>query len=84
MTATSTTYQQARKSTAPLMPDLELFITVTEAAKRLKFHPETVRRLVRDGILDGQKWNRDWLVLKTSVEEYLKKIGDNKFNSRRK
>ena len=65
------------------MPDLDLFMTVTAAAKLLGFHPETVRRLVRDGTLEGTKWNRDWLVLKASVEKYLKEIGDNKFNSRR-
>ncbi|HMS00285.1 MAG TPA: helix-turn-helix domain-containing protein [Anaerolineales bacterium] len=66
------------------MPDLNHFVTVTTAAKSLKFHPETVRRLVRDGILTGQKWGKEWLVLKSSVEDYIKKTGDNKHNSRRK
>lgn len=68
----------------PIMPDLDQFMTVSSAAKSLKFHPETVRRLVRDGILTGQKWGKEWLVLKSSVEDYIKKTGDNKHNSRRK
>jgi len=66
------------------MPDLNDFVTVSAAAHALKFHPETIRRLVRDGILAGQKWGKEWLVLKTSVEEYKKQTGDNKHNSRRK
>lgn len=66
------------------MPDLDLFSTVDDAAKKLKFHPETVRRLVRDGILEGKKWRREWLVLTSSVEKYKKLFGDNKHNSRRK
>jgi len=66
------------------MPDLLDFMTIEEAAEKLKFHPETVRRLVRDGILDGKKWRREWLVVKSSVEAYIKQLGDNKYNSRRK
>jgi excisionase family DNA binding protein len=66
------------------MPDLADYMTVDAAAQKLKFHPETVRRLVRDGILEGQKWSKEWLILKSSVEKYIKQIGDNKHNSRRK
>jgi len=73
-----------RTHTSKAMPDLAEFMTVDEAAKKLKFHPETVRRLVRSGILDGKKWGREWLVLKSSVENYIKQFGDNKHNSRRK
>ena len=69
---------------ARAMPDLAEFMTVQAAAKKLKFHPETVRRLVRSKTLEGKKWGREWLVLKTSVESYLKQFGDNKHNSRRK
>ncbi len=72
-----------RKRIKDTMPDLAEYMTTEEAAKRLKFHPETVRRLVRDGILAGQKWGKEWLVLKTSVEDYIRQFGDNKHNSRR-
>ncbi|MCK7527442.1 MAG: helix-turn-helix domain-containing protein [Ignavibacteriales bacterium] len=54
------------------MPDRDQFMTVSNAAKSPKFHPEIVRRLVRDGILAGQKWGKEWLVLKSSVEDYIK------------
>ncbi len=66
------------------MPDLADFLTVSSAARALKFHPETIRRLIRDGVLAGQKWGKEWLVLKTSVDEYIKQTGNNKHNSRRK
>lgn len=65
------------------MPDLNEFVTVTAAAKILDFHPETVRRLIRDGVLTAQKWGKEWLVLKSSVDEYKEQTGENKFNSRR-
>lgn len=78
------TFKQSHNTPTLPMPDLAEFMTVDDAAQKLKFHPETVRRLVRDGILDGKKWGREWLVVKSSVEKYLKEIGDNKFNSRRK
>jgi excisionase family DNA binding protein len=65
------------------MPDLNDFMTTQEAAEKLGFHPETIRRLVRDRVLEGQKWGKEWLILKVSVEKYLKQLGDNKFNSRR-
>jgi excisionase family DNA binding protein len=73
-----------RKLSNATMPDISEFQTVSDAAKALKFHPETIRRLVRDGILMGKKWGKEWLVLKTSVDEYKKQTGDNKHNSRRK
>ena len=73
-----------RNPTNVTMPDISEFQTVSEAAKSLKFHPETIRRLVRDGILNGKKWGKEWLVLKSSVDEYKKQTGDNKHNSKRK
>lgn len=71
------------KLSTATMPDISAFQTVNEAAEALKFHPETIRRLIRDGILTGQKWGKEWLVLKTSVDKYKKQTGDNKHNSRR-
>ena len=69
--------------TSNTMPDLNDYVTAKKAAEILGFHPETVRRLVRDGVLVGQKWGKEWLVLKKSVEDYVKQFGDNKHNSRR-
>ena len=52
------------------MPDLRDFVTTEEAARMLEFHVEHVRRLLREGDLQGEKIGTAWLVLKKSVEEY--------------
>jgi len=66
------------------MPDLRDFITTEEAARILQFHVEHVRRLLREGDLKGEKIGTAWLVLKKSVEEYIKETeGMNKFDPRR-
>jgi excisionase family DNA binding protein len=66
------------------MPDLRDFITTENAAHMLKFHVEHVRRLLREGDLKGEKIGTAWLVLKKSVDEYIKETeGLNKFDPRR-
>ncbi len=66
------------------MPDLRDFITTEDAADMLKFHVEHVRRLLREGDLKGEKIGTAWLVLKKSVDEYIKETeGLNKFDPRR-
>jgi excisionase family DNA binding protein len=70
-------------NTQKQMPDLEEYMTVEEAAEILGFHPESVRRLLRDEILQGKKWRREWLALRKSIQEYSEKVSDNKHNSKR-
>ena len=66
------------------MPDLRDFITTEDAARMLNFHVEHVRRLLREGDLKGEKIGTTWLVLRKSVEEYIKETeGMNKFDPRR-
>jgi len=66
------------------MPDLRDFVTTEEAARILQFHVEHVRRLLREGDLKGEKIGTAWLVLKKSVEKYIKETeGMNKFDPRR-
>jgi excisionase family DNA binding protein len=66
------------------MPDLRDFITTEDAARMLNFHVEHVRRLLREGDLKGEKIGKTWLVLRKSVEEYIKETeGMNKFDPRR-
>ena len=66
------------------MPDLRDFVTTEEAARILQFHVEHVRRLLREGDLKGEKIGTAWLVLKKSVEDYIKETeGMNKFDPRR-
>lgn len=43
------------------------FITTDEAADQLRYTPQHVRRLIRDGKLRGQKVGRDWVVEEKSV-----------------
>lgn len=46
-------------------------ITTKEAAEILEITQEAVARLLRVGKIKGQKLGRDWVVFKSSVEEYL-------------
>lgn len=47
------------------------FITTDDAAEQLQYTPQHVRRLVREGKLDGEKVGRDWLVTRDSVAKHL-------------
>ncbi len=67
------------------MADLKDFITTEEAARILNYHVEHVRKLMREGGLKGEKMGTAWLVLKESVESYIKDTeGLNKFDPRRR
>jgi modification methylase len=46
------------------------FITTDEAAAQLRYTPQHVRRLIRDGKLRGQKVGRDWVVEEGSVQRH--------------
>jgi excisionase family DNA binding protein len=50
----------------------EEFLTVDEAAARLKLQPDTVRRWLRSGKLRASKLGRDWRIAGSSVEGLLK------------
>ncbi len=66
------------------MPDLADFITTEEAAKKLGFHIESIRRMLRNKELDGLKMGHGWLVSRKSVDKYLKETdGMNKRDPRR-
>jgi len=49
------------------------FITSAEAAERLGYTVQHVRRLIRVGTLDGEKMGRDWIVEAKSVTGLLEK-----------
>lgn len=44
------------------LPMLENYIDVTEASRILKVHPETVKRLIRDGKLSATKFGNKWIM----------------------
>lgn len=44
------------------------FITTKEAADRLGYEVQHIRRLLHSGVLEGEKLGRDWVVRRDSVE----------------
>ena len=66
------------------MPDLADYMSTEEAARKLGFHIDHVRRLLREGDLEGVKVGITWLVSRKSVDAYLKETeGLGKFDPRR-
>jgi excisionase family DNA binding protein len=49
---------------------LETYADVAEAGKRLKIHPESVRRLLRQGKLPGIKFGNKWLIERDVLEQF--------------
>lgn len=66
------------------MPDLTEYIETSQAAEKLNYHVEHVRRMMREGSLQGIKIGRTWLVQKKSLDEYVAKTAKmNKHDPRR-
>ncbi|MFZ6029194.1 MAG: helix-turn-helix domain-containing protein [Chloroflexota bacterium] len=67
------------------MPDLADYMTTEDAAQILGFHIDHVRRMLREGDLQGEKISgKTWLVYRPSVKAYQEKTsGLNKFDPRR-
>ena len=49
---------------------LESYAGVSEVASRLGIHPESVRRLIRQGKLPAIKFGNKWLIDKATLEQY--------------
>ena len=52
------------------MPVLDNYLNVIEAARRLKVHPETVKRLCRQGDLPATKIHNTWLIKKDILDNF--------------
>jgi excisionase family DNA binding protein len=52
------------------MPILDNYLTVIEAGRRLKVHPETVKRLCRQGDLPATKIHNTWLIDKDTLNKF--------------
>ena len=48
-------------------------ITVTEASRLSKLTPSYIRRLLRNGSLEGEKVGEIWLTSEEAIRDYLKK-----------
>jgi excisionase family DNA binding protein len=55
------------------MPDLNEFVSTEEAAEKLKYHVEHVRRMMREGSIAGLKIGRTWLVKREALDSYMKR-----------
>ena len=53
---------------------MEDWITTAEASQLSGYSPVHIRRLIRAGEIDAQKWGRDWQVSRDSLINYLKLI----------
>ena len=49
---------------------LEQYTGVDDVSKRLKIHPESVRRLIRQGKLPAIKFGNKWLVERATLEQF--------------
>lgn len=47
--------------------------TLEQAAEKLQIHPDTARRLARDGRLQGSKIGRNWRFTDKDIEHFLEK-----------
>lgn len=45
--------------------------SVDDVANRLERHPESIRRNLRKGQLEGQKWQGQWVIPDESLREWL-------------
>ncbi|MDX9956171.1 MAG: helix-turn-helix domain-containing protein [Anaerolineae bacterium] len=52
------------------MLDLSPYVEVSQAARELAVHPETVRRLLRQGELPGAKVGTLWLIERSVLESF--------------
>ena len=48
----------------------ENYIDVAEASKILKVHPETVKRLIRDGKLPATKFANKWVIERERLQMF--------------
>jgi excisionase family DNA binding protein len=49
---------------------LDQYVGVEEVSQRLHIHPESVRRLIRQGKLPAIKFGNKWLVERATLEQY--------------
>jgi len=53
-----------------IMPVWDNYLNVIEASRRLKVHPETVKRLCRQGDLPAHKIHNTWLINKDILDNF--------------
>jgi excisionase family DNA binding protein len=59
------------------LPVLDNYFTVIEASRSLKVHPETVKRLCRQGDLPAVKLHNTWLINKDTLDNFASTYNPN-------
>lgn len=52
----------------------EDWLKVEEAAEIAAYHPNYLRKLLRDGKVNGRKWGQTWQVSRQSLLAYLQDV----------
>jgi len=52
---------------------MDEFLTIDEIAKKLKLHPATITKYIREGKLMALKFGRVWRVTEEDLKEFIKK-----------
>jgi len=52
------------------MTPLENYYNVNEASRRLRIHPETLKRLCRQGDVPAIKFHNTWLIAKEDLDSF--------------
>ncbi len=63
------------------------WLSVNDAAKLSGYHPEYIRRLIRDGEIEARKFSIVWQVRRESLESYIENANsqsDKRFNPKSK
>lgn len=50
---------------------METLYTVEQVAEKFEVHPETVRRMARDGDLPGKKIGKSWRFSDADLQQFL-------------
>ncbi len=53
---------------------LDDWLTTQEAAQLAGYHPDYLRKLVKAGEIQAQKWGNAWMVSRESVLRYLARV----------
>jgi excisionase family DNA binding protein len=53
------------------MEQQDVTMTADQAAEYLNIHPDTMRRLLRQGVLPGRHVGRQWRIRKVELDKYL-------------
>ena len=64
-------------------PMFENYIDVIEASKILGVHPETVKRLIREGKLTATKFGNKWIMERDRIQVFASTYDGNRGRTRR-